>query len=429
MTKEEKTKALLDATAGIREEYIEEAAAAEVLRKTWRRVAAIAAVLALVIGGMLLYHPGEKPEKPAIPVFGLRAYAEDGVMVKLESVGDSCDLDSGESPLFPGKQTFTLEIYMLHNDGSKVDLKDYKLLCFHRGRIVEPGDSDGYLGVMLLEEGGLYGYRIVGWCEEGDVEYLEISVQNKDGVIIYQRNMQIDNAFGYKTTVYTAYDYTIGISTEELIDHILSQDYSRSEMLSSNFPISYGTYAYQYGGFQELELREDAASLLLQRWLQEMEAKKDELQRYPSVDSTGLLGVMLAQDVYWNRLSEEEIQQIEQFGLRRWYREPFSFFPGKDLFKYEIVVDGEHTIYDRLNIDWPGRTDENQREHVMILNTMSAAGMKNPFHGWTITGWFDEPTKMTLTVTDKDGNVIRRDVIVISPIVEGYDIRVLEQFP
>ena len=429
MTKEEKTKALLDATAGIREEYIEEAAAAEVLRKPWRRVAAIAAVLALVIGGLLLYHPGEKPDEPAIPVFGIRVYAEDGVLTKLGSVGDSHNLTSGESPLFPGKQTFTLEIYMTHNDSSKVDLKDYKLLCFHRGRFVEPGDSDGYLGVMLLEEDGVYGYRIVGWCEEGNAEYLDISVKNKDGVIIYQRSMKIDYDSGYKTTVYTAYDYTIGISTEELIDHVLSQDYSRTELLSSNFPNSYGTYAYQYGGFQELEGREDAPSLLLQRWLQEMEAKKDELQRYPSVDSTGLLGVMLAEDVYWNQLSEEELQKIEALGLRRWYREPFSFFPGKDLFEYEIVVDGEHTTYDRLNIDWPGRTDENQREHIMILNTMSAAGMKNPVHGWVITGWFDEPTKMTLTVTDKDGNVIRQDVIVISPIVEGYDIRVLEQYP
>lgn len=427
MTKEEKTKALLGATAGIREEYIEEAAAAEVLRKPWRRVAAIAAVLALVLGGILLYKPAESPEEPVLPLFGIRAYATDGVVTTLESVGDSSDLVSGESELFPGKQTYMLEIYLTNTDRSQVDLTSYRFLCLHEGRYLEPGDSDASLSILLLEEDGIYGYRIIGWCE--DDTFLDITVRNAEDVILYQRKMRINYSWGYKTTVYTAYDYALDISTEELIDNILAQDYSRLEVFSSSAVPSYSSYASCYGGFQQLEQREDAASMLLQRWLQEMETKKDKLQYYASVDSTGLLGNMLAQDVYWNRLSEEEIQQIEQFGLRRRYSEPFSFFPGKDLFKYEIVVDGEHTIYDRLNIDWPGRTDENQREHIMILNTMSAAGMKNPFHGWTITGWFDEPTKMTLTVTDKDGNVIRRDVIVISPIVEGYDIRVLEQFP
>ena len=71
----ENTKTLLDATAGIRAEFIEEAAAAEVLRRPWRRVAAIAAVLALVIGGILLYKPAESPEEPVLPLFSIRAFS------------------------------------------------------------------------------------------------------------------------------------------------------------------------------------------------------------------------------------------------------------------------------------------------------------------------------------------------------------------
>jgi hypothetical protein len=52
---EERKKLLLDATAGIREEYIEEAAAPRPRKQPlWMKLTAAAAVLALVIGGLLL---------------------------------------------------------------------------------------------------------------------------------------------------------------------------------------------------------------------------------------------------------------------------------------------------------------------------------------------------------------------------------------
>ena len=51
---EERKKLLLDATAGIREEYIEEAATAKPVKTPWLRVAAIAAVLALVIAAAVM---------------------------------------------------------------------------------------------------------------------------------------------------------------------------------------------------------------------------------------------------------------------------------------------------------------------------------------------------------------------------------------
>lgn len=426
MTDKNRTQILLDATEGIREEYIEEAAACRRSRPAWVAVAAAAAVLALVMG-LAAWLRDTEPSAGQIPFFAIRAYAQDGSLATLESAGDSSNLAAGESDRFPGKQTYTLEIYLTNEDRSRVDLSDYQFRCFHKGRYLEPGDSDDLLSITLLEENGIYGYRIIGWCEDYDL--LDISVRDKDGMILYQKSMRIDYNWQYSTKVFTSYNYDEGLTTEELIAKILDsgQDYSRTELLSSSIVPSYSAYANQYGGFRELEKREDAASLLLQRWLKEMEVKKDMLQYYVSVDNTGLLGNMLAQDVYWDQLSEAERQQIEQVGLRRWFSEPFSFFPGKKVFQYDIVVDGAHTDYDRLDIDWSGRTDETQREHIITLITMSAAGVQDPYHGWEIIGWFDEPTRMTLTVTNQDGVVIRRDVILITPTEDGYQIDVIDE--
>lgn len=423
---EERKKLMLDATAGIREEYIEEAATAKPVKTPWLRVAAIAAVLALVIGGLFL-KPTAGPEDPARLLFAVQAYAQGGSLAMLESVGDSCNLASGESYLFPGKQTFMLEIYMTNLDGSKVNPQKYRLLCRHEGQYLEPGDSDDSLSVMLMEEEGYYGFRIIGWCDKSTA--VDITVRDEDDRIIYQRNMWIDYDFGYTTKVYNAYQYVAGVPTETLIDQILAQDYHDVEIFSSDIVPSYASYAEYYGGFRELELREDAPSLLLQRWLEDMETKKDKLQYYVSVDQTGLLGNMLAQDVYWNQLSEAQLKQIEQFGLRRWHSEPVIFtpFPGRTVFEYEIVVDGKNYVTDRLDIAWPDWTEESHREHIFTFNVVSAAGMKNPFHGWKIVGWFDKPTIMTLTVTSAEGEVLREDVVWVTPTEDGYQIRVMNE--
>ena len=423
---EERKKLLLDATAGIREEYIEEAATAKPVKTPWLRVAAIAAVLALVIGGLLL-KPTAGPEDPARLLFAVQAYAQGGSLAMLESVGDSCNLASGESYLFPGKQTFMLEIYMTNLDGSKVNPQKYRLLCRHEGQYLEPGDSDDSLSVMLMEEEGYYGFRIIGWCDKSTA--VDITVRDEDDRIIYQRNMWIDYDFGYTTKVYNAYQYVAGVPTETLIDQILAQDYHDVEIFSSDIVPSYASYAEYYGGFRELELREDAPSLLLQRWLEDIETKKDKLQYYVSVDQTGLLGNMLAQDVYWNQLSQAQLKQIEQFGLRRWHSDPLShsIFPGKRIFSYSLMLDGKEQYEDYLTVEYNGNTVQGKDNHLAIAQSISASFVDNPKHGWAVMGWFDEPTILTLTVRHKDGFVIRQEVILVTPTEDGYQIEVMKQ--
>ena len=423
--KEETKRTLLDATSGIREEFLEEAATAKPAKTPWLRVAAIAAVLALVIGGLLL-KPAADPQEPVMPLFGIRAYAQEGVLAKLETVGDSSALVSGKSHLFPGKDTFTLEIYLANEDRSRVDLTDYEFRCFHRGGYLKPGDSDGSLSVTFLDENGVYGYRLTGWCD--DFTLMDISVKDEDGLILYQRSMRIDYHEHYTTEIYTAYNYDESISTEKLIDNILAQDYSRMEIFSSDIVIPYSDYANHYGGFWLLEKREDAASLLLQRWLKEMEEKKDKLQYYVSVDQTGLLGTILAQDVHWNRLSEAELEQMAQFGLRRWYKDPLSnsLFPGKRIFSYSLMLDGKEQFNDYLTVEYNGKIVQGKDEHLIIAFSVSSAFVDHPQHGWAIIGWFEEPAILTLTVTDKDGNVIHREVILVTPTEDGYEIQTVQ---
>ena len=423
-------KNLLDATAGIRPEYIEEAAAPAVKsRPHWVRFAAAAAMLALLLGGMMLLWPDSNPQADHTPFFAIRAYAQDGTEATLDRAGDSSVLVSAESDLFPGKQTYMLEIYLTNTDGSKVNLADYSFYCFHRGKYLEPGDSDEFLSVQFIQEDGIYGYRIIGWCEASDAA--TISVRNQENLIVYQRDMYVVNNGEYTTRVDSVYNYEAGIPTEKLIDKILAQNFTRMEMLSSSFIVQYSHYANHFGGFWELEQREDAPSLLLQRWLTEMEENKDMLHKYQAMGQTGLVGKMLAEDVFWNGLTEAQRQQIQQFGLRRWLYKPVAFtpFPEKEVFQYEILVDGPNYGSDRLEIHWPGRTDENQSANIVTVWIASVAGMKNPYHGWEITGWFDEPTELTLTVTDKDSAIIRQDVLLITPAEDGYQIDILAQTP
>ena len=227
MSKDAK-KILLDATAGIREEYIEDAAAPVAKsHPRWVRFAAAAAVMALLLGGTLLLWPDSSPQAEYTPFFAIRAYAQDGSEATLDRTGDSSVLVSAESDLFPGKQTYMLEIYLTNTDGSKVNLADYSFYCFHRGKYLEPGDSDESLSVQFIQEDGIYGYRIIGWCEASDAA--TISVRNQENLIVYQRHMYVLNNGEYTTRVDSVYNYEAGIPTEKLIDKILAQNYQNGD--------------------------------------------------------------------------------------------------------------------------------------------------------------------------------------------------------
>ena len=150
---------------------------------------------------------------------------------------------------------------------------------------------------------------------------------------------------------------------------------------------------------------------------------------YISVDQTGLLGNMLAQDVYWNQLSEEQLKQIEQFGLRRWFSDPLSnsIFPGKRIFSYSLMLDGKELYEDYLTVEYNGKAVQGKDDHLAIAQSVSTAFADDPKHGWAVMGWFEEPTILTLTVTQKDGYVIRQEVILVTPTGNGYHIEVIKQ--
>ena len=181
---------------------------------------------------------------------------------------------------------------------------------------LRPGEAYENIHIQWVEEPGLYGYRITGWCKNSDG--FDLVIRDDNGIILYQKSVWITFEDTYSVKVHTSYAYEAGLSTEELMAKIFDprQDYFHHTKFSSSYPVSYDWYRDGLGGFRELEQRSDAATLLLQQWLAEMEQAQPPFP-FVSVDTSGLTGYLLAQDVYWDQLSPQQIAQIESYGLRR----------------------------------------------------------------------------------------------------------------
>ena len=425
---EQTNKLLLDATAGIREEYIEDAAAPAVnSRPLWVRLAAAAAILALLLGGGALLWTDSTPQAEYTPFFAIRAYAQDGTEATLDSAGDTAPIAIIQSELFPGKQVYVLDVSLTDTLGNRLNLEGSSFHCLHRGQKLQPGQSDESLSIEWVEEDGFYGYRLVGWCEEWD--YIDITIRDENGLILHQKTVRIEFSENYSVDVYTSYTYEEGLTTEELIAKLFDtgQRYWIHTAVASSPYVEYRALVNNCGGFQELEERADAASLLLQRWLREMEQSE---YKYSSLEYSGRLGLLLSQDAYWDDLTEEEIALVEHWVMTPdEYQNSFAPFPGKQTFSYEIKMEGSYTQQNQLSIDYEGATEQDRAAHFSIMNILSAAGSESTFHGWEITGWLDKPTRLTLTVTSRDGSVLRRDVLLITPTEDGYQIDLLEQTP
>lgn len=419
---EERKKLLLDATAGIREEYIEEAAAPRPRKQPlWMKLTAAAAVLALVIGGLLL-KPTAGPEDPARLLFAVQAYAADGTPVSLNAAPGIRELRTGTSEMFPDKETFTLDIILMEGSGAWQDLKQSEFSCTHRfGTNLKPGESDDSISISWIEEGDLFGYRITGWCEK--LVSLDITIKWKDGLILHQSSILIQKDGDYQAKVYTFYNFEAGLSTKELIAKIFDteQDYFWHTKYASTLDVSYSALVRFCGGFAELEQRSDAASLLLERWVQEVEASE---HRYASVEGSGLTGLVLYQDAHWNNLTEEELALIESYGYSTEHPEKGNpFFPGKKTFVYDVILAGENTSGNTMTATYKGQAKQGNDEHLLTAFVVSTYMTDSPFYGWRIRGWFDKPTFLTLTVTDRNGKRIQRDVILIIPTEDGYKIK------
>lgn len=427
-------KNLLDATAGIRPEYIEEAAAPAVKsRPHWVRFAAAAAMLALLLGGMMLLWPDSNPQADHTPFFAIRAYAQDGTEATLDRAGDTAMIAATQSDLFPGKQVYVMDISLTDAQGNRLDLEDSKFWCRHKGELIEPGMADENFSIEWVEDDSFYGYRLIGWCEEND--HIDIIIWDKNGFILHQKTMWISFSVQYHATLFTSYNQEKGLSTEALISKILDTEQVYFDLGYASSPTAaYHTLRIRYGGFQDLEQRQDAASLLLQRWLKKRE---QSTQKPMNLISDGYEGLMLAQTVYWRQLTEDEKAQIAALGVSRGYPEPEenNYFPGHRIFHYELNM-GEHNRGCTLEIFYNDKTihsDNNriQDEQFYIRNIYWAEIVPEDVCGWAIVGWFDEPTEVTLSVYD--GKVlVRQQILLITPGEGRYDeyqIVILEETP
>lgn len=426
MSKEAK-KILLDATAGIREEYIEAAATTTAKSSPrWVRFAAAAAALALLLSGGLLLWPDNRPQAEYTPFFAIRAYAQDGTEATLDRAGDTAPIAVTQSDLFPGKEVYVLDISLTDAQGNRLDLEGSTFQCRHNGKLMEPGMTDEQISISWLENDDFYGYRIVGWCEKWD--YIDITIRSKDGMILHQKTVRIEFDGQYCVDVYTSYTYEPNLTTEELIAKLFDtgQRYAAHTSIASSPYVEYRALVNHCGGFAELEERADAASLLLQRWLREMDKAE---HTYTSLEYSGRLGLILSQDAYWNKLTDEEIALVEYRVVTRQEYESYTPFPGKQTFSYEISMEGSYTQRNQLSIDYEGATEQDLAAHFSIINILSAAEAETAFHGWEIIGWVEEPTELTLTVTNKAGTIIRQVVLFVTPTETGYQIDILKETP
>lgn len=429
MMEPNRMKSLMDATSGIREEYIEEAAADRVKRNWLVRIASVAAVLALVIGMTMALWPEENLEP--IPFFAIRAYAADGSVAVLDELGDTAVLKTGKSDLFPGKKVYTLDVSLEGYTGSKEDLLNGQFRFLHKSKMIKPGESDEYLAVQWLseEEDGFFGYRIIGWCDKSDT--ISLTIYDADYQrVLHDKQIRITNDRKYSANLRISYTYQEDRTTDELIDLIMMQDYTFEIMLSSDFYQRHLRYAT---GFGELTQRPDAVEKLLERYVRIMNGEQlyvfsgilgDETWQW---SNDYLIGAILSWDEFWNQMTLEQQLEFASYGQWRAPEGYSSLFPGKRVFEYWTeTVYGQFTSEITVQILQNGEPMENVDEHIKIRKSIPSPMDTQKRYSWSLTGWVEEPTELTILVTNDIGWTILKEVIMVTPVEDGYEIEVLE---
>lgn len=418
MMDENSTKKWMEITGNIRDDFIEEAAQLKKRRSTLLRIASAAAVLVLILGAFALLQRDANSEP--IPLFAIRAYAADGSLKILDDVNESVLMASGRSRLFPKKQVYTFDISLGDYTGDPADFEEGKFIFREKGKNLQPGEVGEKIAVEWLrsEENGISGYRVTGWCD--DYGGISITIEDKNGIVIHQKQLWVEREEDdYRITALISYTYREDMTTEELIDEVMRQNYSTSLGLASSF-YNYYSFVQDDTGFEILEQRPDAAGKLLEHYIQlveELEEVRGEVDgKVYWADwqyNIGLLTCMLSDDVYWNRLTRE---QQELYCAHGGWRAPEGMspsFPGKYTFEFEM--DQKCHNWDVITITYGDQTiiDLGWTDHVRLIDTY-------------IVGWFEEPTNFTITVTDKEGNLLFEEKMRITPTGKTYDIAVLE---
>ena len=417
----QKQKAILEATSGIRDAYIEEAAAKQFRSHRWGYKTAIAAVLALVIGAFCLF--GRNPDAgDPVPFFAIRAYAEDGATITLKNFGDSAQSRIEQSDLFPGKEVYVLDISLDGYEGDPHDIADERFTFQHRGKYLVPGDSDEYLSIQWLtaEQDGMNGYRIIGWCDSRD--WINIDIRDPDGRIIHQKHLMVTKDTEYLVSTQISYSYKEDRTTDELIEAAFNQGIDLT-LCSGNY---YHTLKGLHGGFAELEDRPDAAKKLLALYVRIMEGEQIFACNWLGRSTDSMVGMVLSRDIHWNNLTQKEKELFCSYGLWRDLDDettdpkPYSPFPGKITFFHKVMLKGEERR-GKLSISCDDAVYPDDTSHFSISYIAST---RYPEYGWGITGWFDKPTQITITVMDGD-ELLYLEVLQITPTEGGYQIDIV----
>ena len=316
MMEEKRMKVLMDATGGIRDEFIEEAAVPVRKKRVLLRVVSAAAVLALLISVISLLQPGNHTE--SIPFFAIRAYATDGSVKVLDEVGENVQLQTKKSYLYPGKDVYIIDISLDDYDGDIEDLDLERVWVHHKGRpAVKPGEKRDNMALQWLsvEEDGMFGLRVIGWCEDND--YISLHIWDKDGMVICDKHIRITQDNGYTANVRRSFVYREAMTTDELIDATFKQDYTIEILVSSG---DLRGLLRNYCGFKVLETRPDAASKMLERY--ERIVNGEEVHTFPvngyeslgieSHNNDNLIWQVLKWPEFWKQLTEEEKERYRE---------------------------------------------------------------------------------------------------------------------
>ena len=173
-------------------------------------------------------------------------------------------------------------------------------------------------------------------------------------------------------------------------------------------------------GVAELLKRPDAASVLLQRWLHQMEVlgcrltkclfqrQGHEHREWVSkwfrneIANFGVAGLLLAQQAYWQQLTPQEIEQIAAYGVvcpNSKYDSSTSF-PEKVVFCYDV-----YGTEGTLMAEYDGHVVCDKDEHLQIRSTGE---------GRTVVGWFDVPTEILISVKNGE-ETIKWERIRVTP--------------
>ena len=322
----QKQKAILEATSGIRDTYIEEAATKQFRSHHWGYKTAIAAVLAFVLLCMFLL-----PNESSAPLFSVSVMADDTLNVTIIMTAELLEEIPAElNSNWQEREVFCVEIRM--QGASQEYLNASQVTVEYDGNNVTQSATFAQLDIRFPEmQNSEVLCRIYGWAKDMEETTLNFTVtvsntMDESNTVLceqpfrafYNRNRLIVNC---EVTNNTKWYFELA-STERLLDMILKDGDSPMFLLQSQGTAEHFldlTRRWYAEIVAVLDTREDAGSAILKKLQQIYKMDEHEYTaKYANQEGPYVL-LLLLQGSYYDQLTEEEIAQYEQLGL------PFLF--------------------------------------------------------------------------------------------------------